>query len=50
MGDLPFELGDREEKGIRFQLALVLVPTIGYDLQRGIVLKNLDGLEGTVHG
>lgn len=32
MGDLPFELGDREEKGIRFQLALVLVPTIGYDL------------------
>ena len=50
MGDLPFELGAREYKGIRFQLALVLVPTIGYDLKRWVVFKNLDGLEGTVHG
>ena len=50
MGDLSFELGDREEKGIRFQPAPFLVPTIGYDLQRGVVLKNLDGLEATVHG
>ena len=50
MGDLPFELGDSEDKGIRFQPAPVLVPTIGYDLQRGVVLKNLDGLKGTVHG
>ena len=49
MGDLPFELGDREEKGIRFQPAPVLVPTIGYDLQRGCT-KTLDGLEATVHG
>ena len=48
MGDLPFELGDREDKGIRFQPAPVRVPTIGHDLQRGIVLKNLDGLKGTV--
>ena len=50
MGDLPFELGAREDKGIRFQLTLVLVTTIGYNLKRWVVFKYLDGLEGTVHG
>ena len=50
MGDLPFELGAREDKAIRFQLALVLVPKIGYDLKMWVVFKYLDGLEGTVHG
>ena len=50
MGDLPFELGAREDKRIRFQLALVLVPTIGCDFKRWVVFKYLDGLEGTVYG
>ena len=46
MGDLPFELGAREDKAIRFQLALVLVPKIGYDLKRELCLNTWMGLRG----
>ena len=43
------QLWAREDKAIRFQLALVLVPKIGYGVKMWVVFKYLDGLEATVH-
>ena len=46
IGDLPFELGAREDKAIRFQLALVLVRRLVMTLRRGLCLNTWMGLRG----